>query len=726
MECTQTEDGFRVVDEVGSTVRVSAVEWRETEASPSVAAALADGLVGPAEPSLVVDGETRQLTLPHVHAAVLDLESGAVHQQWLVSESDDPADARHRESFSSGQYLVSLKTSVGTYVRFDGPVTVIERPGEFTRLSFPERTTVSLGFDPSVDRSTETVTVPRTVDGVATAVTTFSAGAETTTADRSWGSVRGPAPRVEWGQRESIPPTVSDAAAETGIELYVPPDREAVLGVASLAYYLGASVTVAADGRPRVELGGRTVSLAADSPLETHDTVTESERVVSTVSRANRLLERVFYTDCVVRGFGEYGDHVVEQSSRRRARLNDPSLFDASLAERVGRSLEADLSAVAGRLPDWPFSLSVRGDYDSLSAVARSVHRLPLLSPARSDVHPQRRVVTEHGDTVDSSAAETAAATGLRGVASSSGSDDTRRHRVRHDWGVVHGWCGAGRPVVSFDAVPAGFRNRHRYTDDNGPLQIAVVLNEVDGSAELQRAVAHYRDRTDTLGLDVDVVTDCTTAELARVFERETDLVHFVGHCEDGELACSDGYFAPRTLSVSNARTFFLNACDSHEAGVTLVRKGSVAGGVTSRDVIDEVAAAVGTRVGWLLVNGFAVGQAVALARRDSPVPSDYVAVGDATHVVSQTDSLVPAVYSVESIDDETVEYTRVNRSPSYHGSVSTCPDDPPSSRPLSGVPRTFEVSHDRFRGMLESADGPVFEDGRPRQPGDLYEDLYG
>jgi len=721
MEFTETAAGFRLTDTVGTTLTAETDGWQSpAPTAPSVETALADRVDGPEEPAAVRTAETAGFRLPQVKVVVVDLAADTYHP---VGAGDGAL------SLPTGQYLIRATTPVRLFVRVDGPVTV--RIDDESVIEFGGPTPVSVGSEPSADTPDTTVTVPRTIEGVARAVSTFGAGAELTGPDRSWPSVRNRPPLVQFGDETDVPSEVTAATDETDIRLRLPRSLQTVLASASLAYYLGATVTVESGVTPRVGLDGVTVSLGPDSPLSVHDDVSTPTDPVAFASRTSRLLERTFFGDCLVRGVGPHGDALAAADRLPEANLDPDRLYDAPLATRVDRYLAAPLDRVLADLPEWHLSVSVVPEYRAVDVLSRTVHTLPALIPPRgSRLTPEaaargRVPQTDGGEhrggtspsqpNPESPSGSVQALTPSRslGLTDPCGTDTTHesdgRVAAAHDCGTIHGWCAPGQPVTAFDAVPAGFRNRDRFVDDDdSPLSVVAVAGVADHD-ELPRVVDQYERRRERLGLSVETLTEPTVADLARAFERGADLLHFVGHRDPGGLVCADGVFSPTTLRESNARTFFLNACDSYTDGVELVRRGSVAGTVTCRDVIDEMATGVGVTFARLLAHGFSVAGATRVARHRTLVDADYLAVGDGTHVVSQSDDIAPTRFTVEVTGDDRIVVVERAFSPDYPGIQYSTPRI--EATLLSGERGRCVLDRDELGRLLDHNDGPFFYD---------------
>jgi len=161
---------------------------------------------------------------------------------------------------------------------------------------------------------------------------------------------------------------------------------------------------------------------------------------------------------------------------------------------------------------------------------------------------------------------------------------------------------------------------------------VAVVLNDDAMAAEREEVARIYREQARELPVTVSVERSLSVADLAALLEERREFVHYIGHCETGGLECPDGTLDAESLRRSGARVFFLNACGSYHQGRTLVDRGSVAGAVTLRSVLNRPAVTVGTTFARLLVSGFGIERAMQLARRQITMSTDYGVVGDGTY----------------------------------------------------------------------------------------------
>ncbi len=288
-----------------------------------------------------------------------------------------------------------------------------------------------------------------------------------------------------------------------------------------------------------------------------------------------------------------------------------------------------------------------------------------------------------------------------------------------------HGWLADDVPIEVFKAFPEAYENRRKYLAREGSeLTVAAVLNNADMRAEHDHAIEHYELRADELNIDITIRENISVAELARTFEATHDLVHFIGHRESAGLECADGYLPTASLSESNARTFFLNACGSYPEGEALIRKGSIAGGVTFESVLDSEAARVGTTFARLMVLGFSVKRGLDYARRQLLMPKDYAVVGDGTHVLAQSDALVPPTRWLFR-DGDQFRILADNYEPWAHGSyMQSTLVGGTDRRHLLGHERVYTVDWSELQEYLDTAQAPIVYEEQLWWPDELRQEL--
>jgi hypothetical protein len=666
IEWEHIDAGLRVVDGAKTELVVDAVEWETGGESKPV-----DHRVDE-----TVTGTVRELRLDYGFATLANLDTGRSVE---LSGRDRPFD------LGDSEYLLNLDANIKTYVQFAGPATLVcSDDYEEMWLRFPEPAAVTLGFRSRLNAPEATVTVPETVEGVAAAVAYAASAHRTTSPDRSYATLRGHPPLVEYGDAVEVPDRVASATPDTGVEMRVPRSLRKLLVVAPLAYYLGATVTVEPGVAPQVVAREHDVRALLDDP-DLLDTVSDT-------------LERVFWLDCLVRNAGPHGIDLVETRLLDEVGVDADRAYDATPAERLRTYLDAPYRRIRGDLPDWHLSMHVAPTFENARTLPYLLDRLSLVYPPETEELEGRELMERSLDDF------------YRAVGPAPNIDVVKPKLRR---GRFHGWLADRTPIDVFKALPKAFSNRFDYLERTGDdLSVAVVLNEATMEGEQSNVAEIYRDRSADLPLDVQLHSDLTRRELAAVFASENDFVHYIGHCEDTGLRCANGTLAVADIEESNTQTFFLNACGSYYEGMELIRKGSVAGAVTFRKVLDNQAAKVGSAFARLLVNGFSFERALRLARRRIMMGKDYGVVGDGTHVLGQSENVIPSTAEVSSLADGAYRVTFDAVIPHNPGGYYQPNVEEHYQSVLCGNEAEVYLSAAQLRSFFERAKMPVIYDG--------------
>jgi len=206
--------------------------------------------------------------------------------------------------------------------------------------------------------------------------------------------------------------------------------------------------------------------------------------------------------------------------------------------------------------------------------------------------------------------------------------------------GRIHGWLARGVPVEAYTPSPAAYEHRLA-AHTGGDLDVAVVLNDSAMADEREAVDRIYRERARGFPVDVSLHRSVAAADLAGLLETDHDFLHYIGHCDVDGLDCPDGPLDVESIDRSRAKVFFLNACGSCHQGRALVERGSVAGAVTMRSVLNRPAVTVGTAFARLLLCGFGIERAMGLARRQITMSTDYGVVGDGTYALADGEAAV-------------------------------------------------------------------------------------
>ncbi|MFB6177511.1 MAG: hypothetical protein ABEI99_10265, partial [Halobaculum sp.] len=394
------------------------------------------------------------------------------------------------------------------------------------------------------------------------------------------------------------------------IEAVLPPDLDALLPTASLVHYLGAAVSVEPDADPHLDIDGRA------EPLGTGSTLTET---------ASDILRRCFYLDCVARTAGPHGGPLSVSHVFDTLELDAERLYDAPLAERVRTYLDRDFDRVADSFPEWHLSMYVEPTYEHVGVLPHVVDTLPFF------FHPSAEPLTKKKwlalgltgsgyDTFQLRSGDDDRNPEAHATPGAGGREVSNVDLVNPDLGPGrnHGWLADGVPVDAFKSLPEAYENRDSYLDgSDSELSVTVVINDTGMERKLfgdeerpgmdeerDATIEHYERRVEDLNIDLTVREGVRDSELARIFESENDLVHYVGHHTEDGLECVNRTLSADQIDRSRTETFFLNACGSYPFGEQLVRRGSVVGGVTFESVPDDDAFRVGSTFAGLMTMG--------------------------------------------------------------------------------------------------------------------------
>lgn len=668
IEWESTDDGIRVVDAVRNELSIEFGNWS--------ALAVDEPMSRPTDAELVV--ETESVTLPVASPRVYDLAAGGQ----LPGDEAGTVDR-----LDGGPYLVVVDSTIQLFVRFDGPSTVTA-DGDTSRfrVTFSGRSRVHLGFRSHVRTPGETVTVPATTGGVARAISAMASAHRTTSPDRTLWRMRRHPPAIEIGDDYDVPMAVESAIPETGIELAVPDSLRDLFVTAPLAYYLGAEVSIETRATPRL----RAPDAGVDFDL--------GPRPVETVPET---LSRVFWLDCIARNGGPYAEPGLQEHDLLTSiGIDHEAAYHATPAERLATYLDAPYESIADEFPAWSLAMHV-------DPVMEHVSTLPFLLNHMSLVYPPETVALEGSKLMARSLDDF-----YRGPPGPIASVEMLEPKLRR--GRIHGWLADGAPIDVFKTLPAAYENALAYleADRTEEMSVVVVLNDRDMTGEHERVASIYQDRAADSRMNVRLEYELTCEELAALFEESHEFLHYIGHCEVDGLRCADGNLSVDSIAETNVETFFLNACGSYYEGLDLVRKGSVAGAVTFRKVLDEPAAKVGTALARLLINGFPIETALRLSRRRIMMGKDYAVVGNGMQTLSMGTGHRTGVVYVETQESGDLAVSwEPNLTWDLGASYRLDAGEGFSPR-LAGNRTEFRSRPSAFVAFLEDRDLPVIYDG--------------
>ncbi|WP_458205465.1 hypothetical protein [Haladaptatus sp. NG-SE-30] len=690
IEWEETETGIRAFDRAKTEISIGALDWK-TRGEPRDIERPIDETVA---------GHASKLRFPPNLVSITEMET----EERFHHGSDTEV-----LTLPDGEYLANIHGNIKTYIRFSGSAT-IRKTSDYDELiiSFHDCIPITLGFRSHHKMPVDTITIPPTTEGLATALTYASSSHKTTGPDRSYPSLRGHPPRFELGGEIDIPQQVRDEKKETGIELRVPDDFDSLFVTAPLAYYLQADVTVERRSAPVLRAPSVNFTYRF-SPLPDYQ-----HEVAS-------LLRQVFFLDCLVRNAGPHYWNLAEMPLLDEADIDAETVYDSTPAEQLVTYDLCDFDSIDNELPDWHLSMYVEPSVENISTLPYLLSNLGLIYlPESSDLNRNELLDASLGDFYRS--VPSASYFGQQAIAAGDSYRVRRAENVNSvdrvkpelHRGRVHGWLAEGVPIDVFKVEPKTYKNRFKYFNrEEGDIEVVLILNDGEMGDERESAADIYLDRAKDLPINITIREHLTRGELAEVFESQYDFVHYIGHCEESGLRCIDGNLAINDIEESQVQTFFLNACGSYYEGLELVRKGSVAGAVTFNKVLNKQAAKVGVSFARLLINGFSIQHALQLARRRIMMNKDYSVVGDGTHTLTQSKNYLPVWGQIEpSGNDFVLTYKSLSVSVSMVGGCYQPYIDDNDKLYLHGNNAAFSLNTDELCSFLMRAEMPILYDG--------------
>ena len=635
---------------------------------------------GPVQPR---DVSFDRFPLP-VESAVEIETSGVVmpvESQLAVRDGDgrmlDEVQLGSSKSLPEGTYLLEPLGIIKIYLRVEGSLD-IRQDRHSTEIDFGEPVTVCVGSCSTHEHPASTITVTEDPADLYAAISAFGSALKTLSPERAFPTHRGHPPKVELGEELDIPDELQPPADR--IEVQVPPRFDALYAVAPLAYYLGAPVS---DGPPRIVGPSWERSLEYEDDLETG---------------IERTLKQLFLLDCVTRTEGIYQIDLDERERiESRVDLDFPSLYDAPHDRRVDAYLDVPFETIEDVVPDWKHAAHVDPSASSVEALPYLVDDLAL-------------VRTANPEPVSQQAIESGATQGL--VRGETTAESAYVHPSEPAGTIEETWVADGTPIGTSKALPEAFENRTGRSISTGSIDISVVCNDEEMAAEGDVVDDTYGSRSE-LPFDITIRSDVTTDELADILAEERDFLHYIGHIDDDGFRCSDGRLDATEIETVGMDAFFLNACQSYEQGMALVRAGAIGGIVTVRDVANLGAVKIGRAVAQLLNSGFPLRTALDIARDESVIGCHYIVVGDGGLCIVQPESGTPHLCEIERSGD--AFDVGINLFGAYPGMGGLfCPHLNNGSKYYlaSGYVPPMDISPEQLRELLNGENFPIYRNG--------------
>lgn len=540
---------------------------------------------------------------------------------------------------ASGPYTVEVaSTPIKLYVGATSRVRVTAE-NHRTRIVFPNVDSITIGARSLHKRPARTITTTTAPKDVMAAVSEFGAALKSTTPERSFPTLHGHPPLLEFGDELSIPG--GRRRPDTGLRLELPPELSYIFPSVSLAYYLGAAV-VPGDEPRLVSTAGATYRF--DTPGFATD--------------VTKLLRHVFTLDCLTRVEGYYPVELDERRQASALGLDLPwaELYDQPLAERTAAYLDVPFDRVEPLIPEWRLTADIVPDMDHATVLPHLANELATV----------RLYTDESGADAVSAADEVTAAIDefvrttpghesfTRSCAArSSDTDADKRSVSREDVlrvppsdTATQTYIGEGFPLNANKGSQLSYERQLELRGDApGRIDVTVVCNDDEMLGELDVG-DHYGTR-DLFDFDVTIRSALSREELATVLEADSDLLHYIGHVDQRGLQATDSYLDADEIDRVGATAFILNGCRSFRQGQRLIDAGAIAGIVTLENVHNSLATTVGTNVARLLNRGWPLDAAVELVRDDALVGRHYIVVGDGSVEIAKSDSGNPTVTTI-------------------------------------------------------------------------------
>ncbi|WP_458188661.1 hypothetical protein [Haladaptatus sp. NG-WS-4] len=524
----ETEPGIEIQDPLER--RTCTLYTPETV---SLLRADSDSFVFPVDEAVTIS--TEKLTLPTPAGVYVHDETGE-----MVSDLESIG----FEEFPEGTYYLELGTPIKLYVRVDASL-VVTSSFDHVAFEFGTETTVTVGGRSSVRRPAGAVTTTEDPVDVMAAVSAFGSALKTTSPERSFPTLRGHPPTIEFGDELQVPDEL--LPPKTGVRIELPPDYEHIFPATPLAYYLGA--TLVPGNTPRI------VADEFEHPLRT---------ACGFEGEVERVLKQTFLLDCVTRTEGLYPVELHERTQlESRVDLDFAALYHAPLSEQLRAYLDVPYAVVETFVPDWQLTTHVEPTPENVEMLLFLVDDLAVVRTPRTQevsVSAMRPPAVDEfvrgGDST-------------RSIAESPTSPQSLVEPETTD-SLEQVWVGEETPVGASKATTTAFQNRLERTPTTGDVDITVVCNDQQMDEERSIADEVYGSR-EKLPFDVTVHNELTVEELRDVLESETQFLHFIGHIDEHGFECVDEMLDANELDSVGVEAFFLNACQSYDQGMALI-----------------------------------------------------------------------------------------------------------------------------------------------------------
>jgi|GEM_PF-6098556 hypothetical protein len=516
-----------------------------------------------------------------------------------------------------GNYILEINAPVKVYVFVNSWIKVVATHSRIY-LKFEEGTDIIFGLRSFHKSPIGLINISKSIDDAARAIKLLSSSICIDTCERSYPTLREHPPLLKIEDEFSVSGDIREK--KSGVSITIPKKLGYLYVAAPLVYYLLADIEF---GSP---------SLYCDSGFE--------YRMPLSLSRfedeVSNVLQRVFFMDCLVRCAGGYVNKVEELKALDGLGLDIKAIFSKRITEQLPIYFNIPREKIERYMPEWHLSYYVKPELPRVEALPFILNRLGMVRIPRCK-RISRRELTK-----------ASIKDFFRSKSVFQIFDEKNIVKPALKCSQEHIWYAPEIPIGVSKASREAFYNQLKYLDKKeDKIRIALVLNAKKMSKEIEKAANLYSERND-IKMKVKIFNLLSREELASVFEKGFDLVYYVGHCQENGLVCVDGGLKTEELVENNTPLFFLNACNSYNEGVGLLKSGSLGGVVTQWSIMNREAIKMGYCFSRLLENGFPIGKAMELAKKRSLFGKDYLILGLSEYSLVQfRDSFVPIYYTL-------------------------------------------------------------------------------
>lgn len=608
----------------------------------------------------------------------------------------DDVDEDEVSQYGPGRYIVEVEPPMKLYLQFEGAFSLVSF-GDQMVLDFSEQTAVRIAVRSYHDEPAGTITITEDPADAMTGLSFLSSSLKTLSPERSFPTLRGYPPNVDIGEQLDVPEGLERPSSQ--LRVGCQPAWREILPLAPLAFYLGAEF-----------VEHETPAIIGPDFEHTLEATTQIDRL------AARTFQHLFLLDTVVRTAGFYDVNLkARERVEDRLSVNYERLYSSRLSDRTREYLDIDEAIIEDVVPTWRLTVDMEPQAESaefLPYVLNDLGTIRTDSATKFGNEPEQGSISDSVLPGPTELVRSVEEYVRSGSASGSPVQGEEFVSLEDTDSIEHAWAGGGRPVDADKLLREGIDNRLSW-ESSGEIEISVVCNDPKMSAEAANTIY---DGKEEMPFNVTFSGPLTVSGLRDELAKDVDFLHYIGHVDESGFQCEDGVLELGSEDVDvRVGSFFLNACQSYQQGVEMVRAGSIGGIVTLSDVVNDGAMHMGQLVARLLNEGFSLRSALKVAREERHVGNQYLVVGDGGSGITQSKSGTPYLLSVESIQSNLFEmeirgYPCVERG---MGSLITPYLEGSDTHYLNtGTIDSFILSRSSLSSYLSRQRNPVFLNG--------------